>query len=119
MDQPTRENDAYVWLPHPGDGQAVPEIALEYPGEAGRHSGTYPATGLERGRPALKITIHSADELDQIVGYIRALSSSAALPDVKIRTDVKAPRGWPSRPAHGRPCRPRPSGGSHCPVSLR
>jgi hypothetical protein len=29
MDQPNREDAAYVWLPYPGDGQTVPEIALE------------------------------------------------------------------------------------------
>ncbi len=28
LDQPTREDAAYVWLPYPGEGQPVPEIAL-------------------------------------------------------------------------------------------
>jgi hypothetical protein len=48
-DQPNRENAAFVWLPYPGDGQQIPEIALEYPGESGRHSNTYPSPGLESG----------------------------------------------------------------------
>lgn len=90
MDQPNRENAAYVWLPHPGDGQTVPEISLEYPGESGRHSGTYPASGLKRGHSALKVTIRSAAELDDIVGYVRAMLSSAVLPEVRARTDVEA-----------------------------
>lgn len=84
MDQPNRENAAYVWLPYPGDGQAVPEIALEYPGEAGRHSSTYPAVGLKRGEPALKLTIRGDQELNSVVGYIRAMASRAALPEVKV-----------------------------------
>lgn len=83
MDQPNRDNAAYVWLPHPGDGQPVPEIALEYPGEAGRHSGTYPAAGLKRGEPALKLTIRDPRELDEVVKYLQAMSSSAALPQVR------------------------------------
>ena len=78
------------WLPHPGDGQIVPEVSLEYPGESGRHSGTYPVSGLKRGQPALKVTIRSAGELDDIVGYVRAMLSSAVLPEVKARTDVEA-----------------------------
>lgn len=83
VDQPNRENSAYVWLPYPSDGQTVPEIALEYPAEAGRHSGTYPAAGLKRGKPALKLTIHSPEELDAVVDYIRAMAANAALPEVK------------------------------------
>jgi hypothetical protein len=83
IDQPNRENSAYVWLPYPGEGQTVPEIALEYPGEAGRHSGTYPAAGLRRGEPALKLTISTPQELDAVVGYIRAMISDSALPEVK------------------------------------
>jgi len=87
VDQPNRENAAYVWLPYPEDGKSVPEIALEYPGEAGRHSGTYPAAGLKRGEPAMKLTIRDPAELDEVVGYIRAMSSKAALPDIKSRTE--------------------------------
>jgi hypothetical protein len=87
MDGPTRENAAYVWLPYPGDGQRVPEIAIEYPGEAGRHSGTYPAAGLKRGEPALKLTIRSSRELDDVVAYIRAMATNANLPDVKETTE--------------------------------
>jgi hypothetical protein len=89
MDQPNREDAAYVWLPYPGDGQTVPDIALEYPGEAGRHSGTYPVPGLKRGEPALKLTIHDAGELDEVIDYIRAMLSSSALPHVRARMEIK------------------------------
>jgi hypothetical protein len=84
MDQPTREDAAYIWLPYPGEGQLVPENALEYPGEAGRHSGTYPAPGLKRGEPALKLTIRDRRQLDDVVDYIRAMSSNVTLPAVKL-----------------------------------
>jgi hypothetical protein len=57
LDGPAREDAAYVWLPYPGDGSSVPDLALEYPAEAGRHSSTYPGRGLGRGEPALKITV--------------------------------------------------------------
>ena len=87
MDGPTRENAAYVWLPYPGEGQPVPEIALEYPGEAGRHSGTYPVAGLKRGEPALKLTIRNLSELNGVVDYIRAMSSNIGLPEVKAQTE--------------------------------
>jgi 5-methylcytosine-specific restriction endonuclease McrA len=92
MDQPNREDAAYVWLPYPGDSETVPEIALEYPGEAGRHSGTYPVPGLKRGEPALKLTIRDADELDEVIDYIRAMLSSSALPQVRARTEIKRPQ---------------------------
>jgi hypothetical protein len=84
IDQPTREHAAYVWLRYPGEGQPVPENALEYPGEAGRHSGTYPAAGLKRGEPALKLTIRNLRELDDVVDYIRAMSSNTTLVVVEI-----------------------------------
>jgi 5-methylcytosine-specific restriction endonuclease McrA len=89
MDQPNREDAAYVWLPYPGEGQTVPEIALEYPGEAGRHSGTYPVPGLKRGEPALKLIIRNAGELDDVIGYILAMLSSGALPQVRARPEIK------------------------------
>jgi hypothetical protein len=76
LDQPTREKSAFVWLPYPKDGQSVPDIALEYPGEAGRHSGTYPAAGLERGEPALKLTIKTSRELDAVIDYVRAMATN-------------------------------------------
>jgi hypothetical protein len=93
IDQPTREDAAYVWLPYPVEGQPVPENALEYPGEAGRHSGTYPAAGLKRGEPALKLTIRDRRQLDGVVDYIRAMSSNAALPAVKVGASPDRPPG--------------------------
>lgn len=80
VDQPTRKDAAYVWLPCPGDGQPVPDIAVEYPAEAGRHSGTYPASGLKRGEPALKLTVRNSLELDDVVFYLQALTCQSRLP---------------------------------------
>lgn len=83
VDQPNKENAAFMWLPYPSDGQTIPEIALEYPGEAGRHSGTYPANGLKRGNPALKLTIRNTIELNDVINYIHAMLSNTNLPKVK------------------------------------
>jgi len=92
LDGPTRENAAYVWLPYPGEGQQVPEVALEYPGEAGRHSGTYATAGLKRGEPALKLTIRTPQELNDLIGYVCAMLSNAPLPDLKRSTDPQSIR---------------------------
>jgi hypothetical protein len=62
-------------LPYPQDVQQIPVGALEYPGEAGRHSGTYAAAGLERGQPALRLTVSNRSELDDAIEYIRATSA--------------------------------------------
>lgn len=85
LDQPNRENAAYVWLPYPGEGQPVPEEALEYPGEAGRHSGTYATSGLKRGQPALKLTIRDLRQLDDVIAYIRAMVTNSPLPQPSDR----------------------------------
>lgn len=90
IDQPNRENAAYVWLPYPGDGQSVPEIALEYPAEAGRHSGTYPTAGLKRGEPAMRLTIRHYAEVDEVIAYIRAMADRAVLPEVVSKKDLPA-----------------------------
>ncbi|HFL2038796.1 TPA: HNH endonuclease [Stenotrophomonas maltophilia] len=84
-DQPNREEAAYVWLPYPPDGQPVPELALEYPGEAGRHSNTYASPGLERGKPALKLVLRDEQELDDTITYIRAFQSFLPLPELRAR----------------------------------
>lgn len=84
-DQPNREEAAYVWLPYPPDGQPVPELALEYPGEAGRHSNTYASPGLGRGKPALKLVLRDERELDDTIAYIRAFQSFLPLPELRAR----------------------------------
>ncbi len=89
VDQPTREDMAYLWLPYPGEGQSVPDAALEYPGEAGRHSGTYPVAGLKRGEPALKLTLRDAAELDEAVGYLKAMASGVARPATSPRAVLR------------------------------
>jgi hypothetical protein len=82
VDQPTREPASYIWLPHPGDGQTIPEIALEYPADAGRHSGTLASSGLGKGNPALKVTVRSTGELDGTIEYIREMAAKRPLPKV-------------------------------------
>lgn len=83
IDQPSREQGAFIWVPYPADGQPVPEIALEYPGEAGRHSNTYPSPGLERGFPALKLAVKTESELEDTISFIKAFRDSMPLPEVK------------------------------------
>lgn len=85
IDQPNREQGAFIWLPYPPDGQPVPEVALEYPGESGRHSNTYPSPGLERGLPALKLAVKTESELAQTISFIRALRDSMPPPEVKLQ----------------------------------
>lgn len=86
LDQPSGDSAAVVWLPYPRDGQSIPEIAIEYPGEAGRHSGTYATPGLRKGQPALKLTVRDAGEVQEIVAYARAMAASMPLPEVHART---------------------------------
>ena len=89
-DQPNREEAAYVWLPYPPDGQSVPELALEYPGEAGRHSNTYASPGLGRGKPALKLVLRDERELDDTIAYIRAFQSFLPLPELRASATDQA-----------------------------
>ncbi|KEZ64697.1 HNH endonuclease [Pseudomonas amygdali pv. tabaci str. ATCC 11528] len=84
IDQPNRQDACFVWLPYPPDGQDIPEMALEYPGEAGRHSGTYASQGLKKGMPALKLILTTERELDDLVDYIRALAKGHKLPSVRV-----------------------------------
>ncbi|MGY0312076.1 HNH endonuclease [Alteromonas macleodii] len=87
-DQPNREDHAFVWLPYPPDTESLPEIALEYAAESGRHSNTYPSPGLERGKPALKLIVTSSQELDDLISYIKAFKSFAPLPELRSNPSV-------------------------------
>lgn len=82
-DAPNKEDAAFVWLPYPPDNQPIPELALEYAGESGRHSNTYPSPGLERGMPALKLILRTDQELDETITYIDAFKRFAPLPELK------------------------------------
>lgn len=93
LDQPNKEQGAHVWLPYPPDGQSVPEIAAEYPGEAGRHSNTYASPGLKRGLPALRLTVRSEAELVDTITYIEAFRSSLPLPEVRTQTIASSSTG--------------------------
>jgi hypothetical protein len=92
-DQPNREDAAYVWLPYPPDDQSVPEIALEYAGESGRHSGTHASKGLEKGLPALKLILRSDVELNDALAYIKAFAAKTTLPSVMATHRPTAPSG--------------------------
>ena len=78
-DQPNSNDLAYLWLPHPGDGAEVPELAFEYPGEMGRHSNTHPSKGLARGEPALLFRICSISEALNVINYLQ--SEALVAPD--------------------------------------
>ncbi|MCE8001645.1 HNH endonuclease [Billgrantia ethanolica] len=82
-DQPNKDDFAFVWLPYPPGSEPIPEIALEYTAETGRHSNTYPSPGLERGKPALKLIIASSEELDDLIVYVKAFKSFKPLPKFK------------------------------------
>lgn len=84
IDQPNRDPAAYIWLPYPDDGGSVPEVALEYAAESGRHSGTYASAGLEKEKPALKLIVRTARELEQTVDYVRAMAAKHPLPAVAV-----------------------------------
>ena len=92
-DQPKRGEAAFVWLPYPPDGQPVPELALEYPGEAGRHSNTYPSPGLGRGKPALKLILRTEQELEDTISYICAFQSFLPLPELRVSAPEQSQDG--------------------------
>jgi hypothetical protein len=91
-DQPNKEDYAFVWLPYPPDTESLPEIALEYAAESGRHSNTYASPGLERGKPALKLVVTSSQELDDLISYINAFKSFAPLPELKANPKIVGSR---------------------------
>lgn len=96
IDQPNRDPAAYIWLPYPEDGGTVPEIALEYAAETGRHSGTYASAGLEKEKPALKLIVWAAGELEQTVDYAKAMAAKRPLPFVAataVTRDTAVPEG--------------------------
>jgi hypothetical protein len=104
IDGPAK-HEAHIWVPYPDDGQSVPASALEYPGEAGRHSNTYPSPGLGRGLPVLKLVASSEVELSGAIAYIKAFCDSLPLPEITaqavesrspVLVDVSA---MPSAPA--------------------
>lgn len=82
-DQPNKEDHAFVWLPYPPENEEIPEIALEYAAESGRHSNTYASPGLKRGSPALKLIITSNQELVDLVAYVNAFKIFAPLPKLQ------------------------------------
>jgi hypothetical protein len=87
VDGPAK-HEAHIWVPYPEDGQSIPSLALEYPGEAGRHSNTYPSPGLGRGSPALKLVTSTEAELTGVITYIKAFRDSLPLPEITVQAVV-------------------------------
>lgn len=87
-DQPNKDDHAFVWMPYPPDSESLPEVALEYAAESGRHSNTYPSSGLERGKPALKLFVTSNKELEDLITYIKAFKAFGPLPDFKASPEA-------------------------------
>lgn len=96
-DQPNKDDHAFVWMPYPPDSESLPEVALEYAAESGRHSNTYPSSGLERGKPALKLIVTSDQELDDLISYIKAFKAFAPLPLCRSLNPALKHRNKPSR----------------------
>lgn len=88
IDQPAKDQYALVWLPYPSDGSTIPEIAMEYPGEAGRHSNTYASPSLKRGLPVLRLKLASDKSLNETIKYITAFRDSMPLPEVKEEAEA-------------------------------
>ncbi len=86
IDGPNREQGVYIWLPYPSEGQVVPEIAMEYPGESGRHSNTYASPGLSRGLPAIKLFVPTETQLRETIDFIKAFRDSLPLPNITQET---------------------------------
>lgn len=89
IDQPKARKAVNIWMPNPSDGSPLPELALEYSGETGRHSNTYPSPGLGKGSPALKFIVQSETELQATAEYAKAMSKSMPLPEVN--SDIEEP----------------------------
>lgn len=102
IERTLKGQQANIWMPYPPDKQAVPAIALEYPGEAGRHSNTYASPGLKKGLPALKLLVTSEAELIDTVAYIRAFRDALPLPEIRSQSAeryVSLQMGAPGVPA--------------------
>ena len=70
---------AEVWLPHPGDGFAIPSNArVRHP--VHRHSGTFASPGLRKGMAPLSFRIDSTAQFDELIGFIRELPPIRGLP---------------------------------------
>jgi len=72
-DSPKKGQITYVWLPHFSHANTVPKNTTKYPVGKGRHSGTYVAPSLEKGKPALRVTVNTKAELTELISYIDAL----------------------------------------------
>lgn len=72
-DSPQKGQITYVWLPHFSHANTIPKNTTKYPAGKGRHSGTYGAPELQKGKPALRVTVKTNSELTGLISYINAL----------------------------------------------
>lgn len=73
LDSPSYGKDVHVWLPHFTHAKTMPQNALPYPADKGRHSGTYASPELQKGKPALRVTVKTNSELTGLISYINSL----------------------------------------------
>jgi hypothetical protein len=73
LDSPSYGKDVHVWLPHFSHAKEVPQNTISYPADKGRHSGTYASPELQKGKPALRVTVKTNSELTGLISYINAL----------------------------------------------
>jgi len=74
IDQPSREQGAYIWLPLPKNEKLTPESAKKYTSKAGRHSNTYATAGLNKGHAALKLFIRTETELNECIKLVKEMT---------------------------------------------
>lgn len=71
---PEKGHYANIWIPHFSYAKTLPNnIAKQYKAGQGRHSNTYASTGLEKGKPAIKIKVKNGMELADLISYVDAL----------------------------------------------
>ena len=73
LDSPSYGKDVHVWLAHFTHAKTVPQNTLAYPADKGRHSGTYASPELQKGKPALRVTVKTNSELTGLISYINSL----------------------------------------------
>lgn len=93
LEQPRDPSVANVWTPFPPDNSPIPSFALQYPGDSGRHSNTYPSAGLKKGMPALKHIIKTSSDLTDCIAFINDTlqeTAATALAPMAKTDDVQA-----------------------------
>src|SRR5687768_442676 len=69
-----------VWMPWPGGNSVCPSTGEVYPADRGRHSNTYGAPSLVRGKAALKLNVFDADSLSVVLSRLKVAMANGAVP---------------------------------------